>query len=56
MARTTVQGPALMVQVVEAVVQIPGFKAMATRVATTSRIIREISSSNNLVIRATRNN
>ena len=43
MDRTAGQDPALMVQVVEAVVQIPGFKAMATKEITTSRIIRGIS-------------
>ena len=56
MARTTVQGSALMVRVMEAVAQMPGFTAKAIKVVTTSRIIRGISSNSSLVIRATRRN
>ena len=56
MVRMAVQGPALMVWVMEAAAQIPGFTAKAIKAVTISRIIRGISSSNNLVIKATRSN
>ena len=44
--------PALMVRVMLAVAQIPGFMAKAIKVVTISKIIRGINSNNNLVIRA----
>ena len=51
-ARMAVQGPALMVRVMEAAVQVPVFKAEAIRVVTANRIVRGVSSSS-LVSRVT---
>ena len=55
MAQMADQGLALTVGVMEAAVQVPGFKVMVTRVVTISRIVRGINISSP-VIRAIQNN
>lgn len=56
MARMADQGPILMVRVMEAVVQVPGFKVTITRVVTINRVVRGINGNNSRVIRAIQNN